>query len=315
MGYKICFPGFAPGVALWHGCEGDGKDSTFQDLLDQIVRHADDPCTAIAKPGQACPAERPPSCKKYPGTKPKNCGCSQSKSVPLDFTKASLPINDLGGFGPTPGPGGPASFQGMRFVKVGKYGTPPTKDFDIEVEAQTEYKLKDEHKSKRNGFYRKSEEFGYEFGRITMSYNQQTTFRFTLKQTDNDQPIEVKELSFTVFDLDGKDEVYQYLMASDFSGYVVEDDTRLVLSQEDGKVKFAGQIRPEDGEGRVPDPSAVDDLSKEQRNVAVMLIYKNVSTFDLTFGVWPPKTEPEDPKKIRDFLFAGMSSLGDQCEP
>jgi len=315
MGYKICFPGFAPGVALWHGCEGDGKDSTFQDLLEQIVRHADDPCTAIAKPGQACPAARPPNCKQYPGTKPKNCGCSQSKSVPLDFTQASLPVNDLAGLGP--GPFASDGSKVMRFAKVGKYGTPPTLDFDIVVEAQTPYTLGSPTKSQRNTIKG-------EFGKITMTYNQEATFTFTLTEPNTYDPIEVKELSFTVFDIDGtldvdtKPDGHQYIRASDFSGYVVEDDTRLAVTNGPlgQTVKFEGKVRPEDGDGRVPNPDAVNILSNEQRKVAVMLIYKNVSTFDLTFGVSPLQVVSADQElQVRDFYFAGMSALGDHCGP
>jgi hypothetical protein len=292
MGYKICESGFAPGLAVWHGCDGDGKDKTFQDLLDDIVRHADDPCTSIAKPGQLCKPRDPEICESFPGLRPVNCGCSRSKSLTLDFKAADLIVNDL------------IDGELMRFEKVGKYGSPP-EDIDLEVEKMTAYST---HKPENNRIHN-------EFGQISLAKGRATEFKFTFMRTGTTAAVDIDEILFTIFDLDGSQEEHQAVTASDFSGYVVEVGSRLKISNEGGgEFRFVGE--PIVGQaGNVDFPTTPMDLNDLQRKVTLMLIYKERSSFELTFSVLPPGDPEPNPTEGRNFLFSGKSALINHCGP
>lgn len=293
MGYTVCELGFAPGVAVWHGCDGEGKDKTFEDLLTQIVVHADDPCTTLAKPGQQC-QPRPSTCTDYPGASPVNCGCSRSKSMALDFTAASLTVNNLGGVGPDTGPN-----EIMRFDNVGTYHG-DIASLEISVLSPGYFT----GNASLNGVKG-------EFARISVGLQRRIRFKLMFKDSNGNE-LSPDELALTMADIDGPATGHQVVRAWDISGYVLDDNSQLAVSKDpDGAFVFKG----ENPLGNIENPKEVDVMTPEQRSVSVMLLYKGVSDIIIeleNLGGTAPNP-PSGPKDHRNFFIAGMSALGDHC--
>jgi hypothetical protein len=322
--YAVCGPGFAPGLAKWHECTGNG---TFEGLKESINDNAlgktigGTRCSALRKKPQEC-TPRPEDCPNYSNfSNPPGCSCQKSKFVDLDFSKAKVTQNNLAGKGPKT-----EQEHEIRYSRIGQYDG---KDFDLVVQKTDDsaYQTLD-GKTGRNGVgpaEMNNKKISSSFGMINLARNSMVKLTFSFVSTDNDDVVELPDLAFTVLDLSGnmKDErpdkegkVFQGVRCSSFAGFVLDDDTWLdAVREEDGTTRF----RAEDGKGicNKNNPCSYDDpmaLTPRQRRGAIMFFFKDVSAFDLTFAV--NEVDPDLPdEKTLLMLFTGKSSLANKCAP
>lgn len=306
--FKICGSGFAPGLALWHSCEGEGAKRTFEELKQSIMDQSKVKCTALSAKTDTC-KPRPADCPDYSGVqKPSGCDCSASKLVDLDFN-ANLIYNNLGGKGPE----NPGSLPDeMRFEKIGQTNIDgEIKDFDLSIRTVgVEYIPGN---ISRNG---QAHEAPFKFGRISLKKGNTIKLGFKFFLTGSDSTtVTLSDVAFSFFDLDGNINSRQTGMgfegvrATDFAGYVLEDDSYLTVETEDGETRFRNKALT-----NVRDYVDPMQLTPEQRKGSVMLYFKNVSYFEMTYAVNPerPSDNAQETKNVT-MLFAGKSSLIDHC--
>jgi hypothetical protein len=312
MNFKICGSGFAPGLALWHSCEGEGAKRTFETLKQAIMDQSTVKCTALSAKTDTCKA-RPADCPDYSGVqKPSGCDCSASKIVDLDFN-ANLKYNNLGGKGPEPG-----LPNEIRFEKIGKT-TDTQEDFDLAIStvAPPEY-MPGPGTISQNGQAYKAP---FKFGRISLLKGNTVKLVFKFYKTDSDsQTVTLSDVAFSFFDLDGKIDSndsptqtgFEGVRFTDFAGYVLEDDSYLSVETESGETRFRNKAQ-KNVAGDYVDPM---QLTPEQRKASVMLYFKNVSSFEMTYAVNPETTSNNDKEtKTVGMIFAGKSSLCEHCSP
>jgi hypothetical protein len=326
MEFTVCGLGFAPGLAKWHTCTGKGADATFQDLKDSITANAATRCSALRKKPETCTnPPRPDNCpKRGDVANPPSCGCSRSKSINLDFSKAKIVKNNLNDQGPNRNdPDHQIKYQGIGKNSDGKL-------LDLKVTSGGVYQTS---KSGQNGVYGReggSNKFGY----ISMNRNIKADLTFTFLESGvvledgSDKEAEVKDLVFTVYDLDGfpsikkqngeikKPSRFEGVRCSSFAGFVAEDDTYLTVSRfTDGVTRFANENEHEvcnDDTCKWDDPM---NLTPDQRRGSVMFFFKNVSSFDLSYVINPELSENRDTSGTDALMFSGKSSLIDKCGP
>lgn len=298
MKFAICGAGFAPGLALWHSCEGEGATRTFQDLKDAITQHSEDRCTALSKGKKEC-SERPTDCADYSGVaKPPGCDCKQSNFIDLDF-KAKIVNNNLGGKGP--------DASGPPVIRYEKIGSSEGKEFDLVVEADDSFY---DGNTAMNGNWEKT------YGTISLKKGIKVDLSFTFVSTGTDDEVQLKDLAFTVYDLDGKvgGDGYEAVRASEYAGYITDDDTVLEVSRtSDGETRFANTQKVNICEEPCKYPADPMNLTPEQRSGAVVFYFKNVSSFIVSYAINPIDIPPKD--FTSKMMFGGRSALIDHCAP
>lgn len=291
LGMEVCIADGLTGIVPYHSCGTKGPQ-TFDVLTSNLLNDAGSKCPWLANTGSCKPLD--PSCPTFEGVPPlADCGCSRSKAVILDFEKATMINNNLGGKGPATGP------EEMRFGNIGEY--PAGQPFDLVMATTDRYESA--HAS-FNGVTKFPK-----FGNIAMNgagnpagFTGEIKLKFSFFRPGSTTPVQLPEVFFAAFDVDGTAGVnYQTLSGKGYTGYVTDVDTVLVASKaDDGSTRFSAE------KVDVPNPTDPMRATKKQRQSMVMYFFVNVSTFDMSLGVLGSGG-------ARNFNFAGKSALMDRC--
>jgi len=293
LSLEVCENGGLLGLAPYHSCEKGPQ--TFAKLVSTLLDASVERCLWVAPQGSC--KEMPEDCPKFEGEVPTDCACSKAKGAKLDFSVATLAQNNLGGFGPDSG------VEELRYAGAGT--TAAGEPFDLVVTTLNAYQAAMKNGKNANGIRGK-------FGQINVKqpqngYNGLTDFRFRFMQPGTDTPVVVPEFHMGIFDLDGTPSGYETAASKGYKGYVTDIAPTLEVSRlPDGRTKFTAQPNKA---GEVPNPTDPMTLTPRQRATSVMFFYKDVSSFDLTFGFefGRPNTGG------RNLFFAGESALEDRC--
>lgn len=307
MGFIVCGSGFAPGLAVWHGCDGDGATRTFADLESAINDHSGKRCTAL---GQGTCVDRPSDCPDYSGVpKPARCDCSQSKSQDLVFSKTGVTQNNLGNQGPID-----TDDEEIRYSRIGSNAQG---DFDLVVEVEEgNYDISDAG-VKFNGVFQDTPADDTHtdiFGKLFLNYGTKVVLRFSFEHTDTKLPAVLENLAFTVYDLDGDlnpGGFHEAVHAADFAGYITESDSHIVVDQDTAHATvFANKHSNINAET----VRHAMDLTTTQRRTSVVFLYKSVSSFLMTYELAGGNGNV-DASKYAAMMFGGKSALIDHCGP
>lgn len=108
LNLEVCNAGGVKGIAPWHTC--DKGPQTYADLTKNLLEDTQDRCSAFASTGKC--KDLPADCPEFTGADVSDCHCSVSNAAKLDFTRAYLGTNNLGGVGPDTGT------EEMRYVNI-----------------------------------------------------------------------------------------------------------------------------------------------------------------------------------------------------
>ena len=312
---KVCADKTHPWTELcsWNGC---GACSQCSELP---------PALALAPP----PATPPPQCKTFcerkthPWTERcswNGCGSCSECSVPeppspslctecsdpcaadilcasteashlIDFSRATLRNNNLGGQGPDA-----SSDESMYFASVGT--TPDGSPLNLRVTALTPY-------MPRNAL--KHNLINGAIPQINLGQNETVTLRFDFVSSSG-QSVVLRKFFLTCYDLDQETDLpsgMESVTASGFVKYDVDSSTELdVGSTSDGSVTFTSS-QP----GVLADnPTHPTNLTAEQRARSVTLWYRETSTLTIIYSTTASVCSPT-PCGGRNLLFAGVSAF------
>jgi len=285
MGYEVCDSAGLLGIVPYHSC-GKGGVQTFSALTANLLKDSADRCTWLAKTGTCTP--RPADCPDFVGVLSPSCGCSRSAAAHLDFTLGSIHSN-LGGLGPDGGA------KELRYAGVGTSST--GQKFDLVVTNLSPYQTPaPQANGVKNGF-----------GRISHGLGSSTDFLFSFMVPGTNTAVTLPEVHMTVFDVDGDPNGgLESTSSKGYTGYVTDATISMVASNlPDGRTQFTSDGVTQN----IPNPTDPNALLPEQRAASVMYFYKNVESFELSFGLagsgnWP-----------RNLNFFFDSPLNDQCGP
>lgn len=108
LSLELCSDGGIKGLAPYHTCEKGPQ--TYSKLKADLFENSADRCRSFAPEGEC--ADVPADCPSYEGTIAPDCHCSATKAAKLDFTRAFLGQNNLGGVGPDTG------VKEMRYINI-----------------------------------------------------------------------------------------------------------------------------------------------------------------------------------------------------
>jgi len=108
LGLEVCNKAGLDGLAPYHTCEKGPQtyDALTTNLMDEISNR----CSAFARAGEC--AAIPADCPLFPEAAVPDCHCSGSKAAKLNFARAFLGQNNLGGVGPDTG------VEEMRYINI-----------------------------------------------------------------------------------------------------------------------------------------------------------------------------------------------------
>jgi hypothetical protein len=292
LGFEVCFEPGLKGIVPYHSCEY-GLQS-FDKLTEDLLRDSEDECGWLRLVGECAPI--PDYCPEYTHVIPfYDCGCNRTLASTFDMRDATLTYNNLGGMGPNT-----ADPQEMRFSSPtsASYSGKP---FDLVITALTSYTNGNINNNKIDGG----------FGQFTMQAQTETNFKFSFVQPGTNNPVVQEEIHMATYDLDGggtdKDGVQkgglEYVSSTNYAGYVTDPDPNIVATLLPGhtvrtQFKSAGSS--------VGNPSDPDTMTADQRRNAVMFFYKNVSSFEIRFGL-------QGGSGGRALMFSFLCALNDRC--
>jgi len=221
----------------------------------------------------------------------------------IDFSRATVLHNNLGGQGPD---------TGANNLRIGNAGTWNFKMFDIVVTSPPTYRS---GRAAENGLRSDSPGFenfmwvGIETGLLCAgSY---CKFNFQFLDSGTDEPMMLPEVHITAFDIDGKPGFDSELVSSKgYADYIIDgqEDLNLVEStMPNGFPGFSGTGLPREAEN----PTDPMKLTGQQYSNSVMYVYKDATDFDMYFGM---KDDNDGRSGTRFLQFAGKSGLENQCE-
>jgi hypothetical protein len=319
-GYKICNPGFGPGLAHWHTCDGKGKTSTFEELRDNIDESRNDPCSVITEE-DVCPTLDSTKCPPFqpkvtdlPPCKP----CSMKKAVEFDFKKAlrdgNLPHNNLAGVGPT----AKLDKNGEVVKKIVLKEIGETKAGDVfhmvvlEAPGTTSNYVSKQKKNDKTDVMedQPATANGVKMGPPRVNIGMwgpegEITLKFKIKDT-NWEDLALEEFHFTLYDIDGDEEI----TVQGFSEYAIDKDTDLKVTEQPGgnKVTFSNNVKG-NNEGKATFSNGKTEFDATARKAAVMMIFKDTSGFKINFK----KTNTDG--WLSSMVFVGRNDLEDDyCE-
>lgn len=291
LGMEVCIESGLDGVVPYHSC-GKGP-KTFDALNGDLLKDSESKCPWLASTGLCKPLD--PTCPTFADSPPvADCGCSISEAVILDFEKATMVQNNLGGKGPGSGA------QEMRFGNIGEY--PAGQPFEVVMSTSDRF---ESTYASFNGVTKFPK-----FGNIALNaagspsgFSGEIKVQVSFVRPGSTTAVVLPEVFFAVFDVDGNTGLknYQVLSGKGYAGYVTDVNTDLVASKtDDGRTQFtATQVD-------VPNPTDPMTATDKQRQSMVMYFYKNVSSFDVNLGVLGAGG-------ARNFNFAGKCALMDRC--
>lgn len=209
--------------------------------------------------------------------------CKQ-EPLSIDFGQAHTVYSNLGGKGPDS-----SSPEGVRYTNI---ATSNGKSIDLLVNAVGEY---EPWKNTANGVTGN-------YGVLNMRYSSLATFDFTFIGTDDDVPVVIGMVYFSVLDLDeGKrGKLRESVIVEDFAASWLTEDTEIEMStQGNGAVRFDSSTA---GTGK-DNPKDPMDLSERQKNRGATFLFDSVSKFRVSLQV------AGGPKSGRNFMFTGKSAV------
>lgn len=293
LGMEVCVDAGLTGIVPFHSC-GKGPQS-FEALNANLLADSASKCAWLANEGTCKPLNL--SCPGFEDVPPApDCGCSISQAVILDFEKATMVQNNLGGKGPGSGA------QEMRFGNIGEY--PAGQPFEVVMSTSDRF---ESSVASFNGVTRFPK-----FGNIAMNtagspsgYSGEINVKVSFVRPGSTTAVILPEVFFAVFDVDGDPGLsnYQTVSSKGYAGYVTDVNTELAASRTvDGRTSFtATQVN-------VPNPTDPMTATVKQRQSMVMYFYANVSNFEINLGVLGSGG-------ARNFNFAGKCALMDRCGP
>lgn len=296
MGYEVCQPAGLAGIVKFHSCELGVQ--TFEALSNNLMVDATKKCNWLAPTGTCKPL--PEDCPAFPSEDLPDCGCSRSKAVLLDFEKAVLLQNNLGGKGPD---GGEAV---IRFGGIGEH--PTGEPFDLVISAPAGY----EGTSSNNGKSKISPKFAQLAIKCTgnpAGWDGNVKMQLSFVKPGTTTPVVLPAFFFALFDVDAMLGVRARQTASGkgYKGYVTDVNTDLAASKgADGSTKFTAT------KDDVPNPTDPMSATQAQRGSMVMYFYESMSSFEFTLGC---EADAGVTTAEKWFNFAGVSALMDRCGP
>jgi len=306
LGYEPCIHGGLTGMVLYHSCDSEAGVQSFAKLEADLLEDAAERCTWLGVLGNCLPM--PEDCPDFPDVPEKpDCGCSRGEAAKFDFATTTLTANNLGGSGPLTGA------EEIRYSRIGT--TSAGVVFDLVITALSQYESKLPNPSGLTnafGILNMLPAGGGSFVPPTVrasaaSFSGTTDFKFSFMSPGTNTPVVVSEVHMAIFDLDkegftGSTEIGS---SKGYRGYVTDVAPTVVASRlDDGRTKFTAAL------ANIPNPTDPNALTTAQRRNAVMYFYKDVSSFELTWGM-----EGAVASAPRNLFFAFESSLNDRCGP
>jgi len=209
--------------------------------------------------------------------------CKQTP-VAIDYGLARTVYSNLGGHGPDSD-----SPEGVRYTNIATFNGKP---IDLLVNAVGDYRP---WRNTANGVKGK-------YGVLNMRYAASATFDFTFIGTEDDAPVTLDSVYFSILDLDeGKrGKLKESIIVDNFAASWLTEDTEIkTLTQGNGAVRFDSST-PGTGKDNPVDPM---NLSERQKNRGATFLFDTVSTFRLSLEV------AGGPKSGRNFMFTGKSAV------
>jgi len=286
LGMEVCFEPGLRGIVPYHSCEY-GLQS-FDKLTADLLRDSVDRCGWLRNSGQCQPI--PADCPEFTEIIPfYDCGCNRTTASVLDISTASVVSNNLGGKGPVN-----TDPEEIRYSSGTSHKGEP---FDLVITALTPYTAGNIKNNGKDGG----------FGRITMKYASEAHFKFSFVEPGTNTPVIQDEVHMSTYDLDGGNGGaggLEYVSSVGYTGYVTDPNPNLLATlftdTHELRTKFTSIGRSWDN------PSDPDTLTADQRRNAVMFFYKNVSSFEVNFGI-------EGGTSGRTLFFSFLSALNDRC--
>jgi len=286
---EVCEEAGLRGIVPFHTCPHPPQ--SFDKLTADLLQDSTERCRWLDEIGKCQPV--PEDCPTFGDVPPlADCGCNRSLAAQLDMTSATVSKNNLGGEGPRNGVVDAATDpEEIRYSS----GTSSTGEpFDVVITALTPYTAGNVRKNGKDGG----------FGRISMKCNTSADFRFSFVVPGTNDPVVLPEVHMATFDLDGGDlngDNLESVSSLGYYGYVTDANPSVLASlYPDGRTKFTS------AGGSVDNPSDPQALTDEQRRNSVMYFYKDVSSFEINFGI-------AGGDKGRNLFFSFESSLDDRC--
>jgi len=216
---------------------------------------------------------------------PEELLCHEEAYTDLNFDRAGVSPNNLGGLGPD------AGREGMLFTGVSTF---EGQEVDLLVNASASYTP---GKVERNGK-------GSLVGRININSTGPVQLTFALLKSGTQDPMTLPKVFFTLFDVSargaGGDDLE--IVAEGVSEYFVSEQTLVAVRTNGSRCIFG----PAEDPPAPLDPSkaGVKDMRLDSVNRSVLLVYRNTSEFALDVKARPGPAG-------RDFEFAGWSEAAE----
>jgi hypothetical protein len=204
----------------------------------------------------------------------------------LDFTKAKLVVNNLGGQGPEKKlPNGDDAPEEMRFANLVQGGA-----LELVVTTEPGYKA---FNSSKNGILSGN-------GQINALSGTEARLKFTFVERGTNKPHVMPKFYITFSDLDerhkGKEQ--EMIQVDGFEKYYTNDDLKVIEEDGQNPIFESSDFGDYDDNEFSPDSPSPPQLSH-----AVTYLFRNKASFDAVFSI------TGQAKKGRNVLFSGISQL------
>lgn len=209
-----------------------------------------------------------------------------AKPVVTDYNMASVIHSNLGGLGPDFGAPPNLLFKHVALVENDQM-------LDLKIENLTEYIPANTANNGLNG----------EFAQLNIRGGSSTKFRFTFLEHGTDKPYQMEWNFFTIFDLDHGKKFEKYkerVEVKGFATHFLTETSELHLTEHGDKWYTYASSTWGTGKDNPTDPM---NLSQQQKDRSVTLLYHGKSHYDARFSADKPKANG------RNFLFSGKSGV------
>jgi hypothetical protein len=239
--------------------------------------------------------------------------CSQNDAK-LSFSQATLTRNNLGNLGPDEIR--PWSGESEHVLQLRGVGTLGGQSLDLIISNTSKY-------DRASAWVPAKENTHFLSVNVLGGHSVDLNFAFVFSETQ--KPAELDEVHFTIMDLDKskKGKLHEKISVPGLSSYVIAPDAEVnVSSDTSGRTIFeATKFGPGCDNPKDPmdltsvtcsdRPNKNDPSLTDQKKRSAMMIFKDVSNFDLTLDVPCQK----NCQSGRNFLFAWNSELSKACVP
>jgi len=211
--------------------------------------------------------------------------CEANPTV-MDLNMASVAYSNLGGLGPDFG-----SPPALRFSNIAHIENDQM--LDMVVTNLTAYEPANTANNGLNG----------EFAQVNIQGGSSTKFRFMFVTQGSDEPHKMAWNYFSIFDLDHGKKKEQYketIEVKGFATHYLTESSELALEKHGDRWYTYGSSTPGTGNDNPTNPM---NMTQQQMDRSVTLLFHNSAGFDAKFAAEKPKTQG------RNFLFSGKSAM------